>query len=636
MTDESAEESEGEMEKSKEKKKKAKEMTDESGEENESERKKSNIKKKKNKKPATVVEEDNDMVDGEEGEADSDTPLAKILRKERELNNKKKMNEKKLVIVEDSDVEMKQILLALASQVGKMDTNVTARMSGLEARMTKLEEAKKVPQAEGVRAEEKADSVGSAIKDATPTAKAPAKPKPPPKTKNGSGDKDPQNATSDPAVTVARVVRTPTPTSNSKTKPHLKSRTSGNNKECVEIPHPPPKQPRKPTLPPQKQKKLVDPPSGDPLQPSSSFSSLSDPVENARHKAFKANLNKMVEFVSKDDVYEENAHGLRKARNLAPNQKSPFVGSSAVKRIVFGVFAGEGQYDPFQEVERSKYSALLDFITPELDNAVGDTDPIIEFFLQLMTAKANWPILEYGWLGDRHMTAGMHMFRQRYLRDLCPFQRDGRVAFLDPLFTGQWLVEFQRDFLPNPDNWAFRSGYIDVAYGRSPDFAVSNKIWFKDVDLLYICHNIGSKHWIAVEVHLPRKRAPILEASGVRTGTPGRKYYTCPDWYKEKWWDEAITEECDIMKGKLEVQSEKVERVARLQAFDPRLEARLEHMQTWMAPNGEIHDMGQVMDKVSQLGTEVGRLKELYGNQGGGYLTLAVLVVFAAISYFFK
>ncbi|ESQ39977.1 hypothetical protein EUTSA_v10001219mg, partial [Eutrema salsugineum] len=298
-------------------------------------------------------------------------------------------------------------------------------------------------------------------------------------------------------------------------------RTSGNNKECVEIPHPPPKQPRKPTLPPQKQKKLVDPPSGDPLQPSSSFSSLSDPVENARHKAFKANLNKMVEFVSKDDVYEENAHGLRKARNLAPNQKSPFVGSSAVKRIVFGVFAGEGQYDPFQEVERSKYSALLDFITPELDNAVGDTDPIIEFFLQLMTAKANWPILEYGWLGDRHMTAGMHMFRQRYLRDLCPFQRDGRVAFLDPLFTGQWLVEFQRDFLPNPDNWAFRSGYIDVAYGRSPDFAVSNKIWFKDVDLLYICHNIGSKHWIAVEVHLPRKRVHIYDC--ISTAYPDRK-----------------------------------------------------------------------------------------------------------------
>ncbi|XP_024009970.1 uncharacterized protein DDB_G0284459-like [Eutrema salsugineum] len=405
MTDESAEESEGERKKSKEKKKKAKEITDESGEESEGERKKSKKKKKKkkkkkNKKPATEVEDDNNMVGGEERDADSDTPLAEILRKERDLNNKKKMNEKKLFIVEDSDVEMKQILLALASQVGKMDTNVTARMSGLEARMTKLEEAKKVPQAEGVRAEEKADSVGSAIKNATPTAKAPAKPKPPPKTKNGSGDKDPswmveQDATYDPAVTVARVVRTQTPTSNSKTKPHLKSRTTGNNKECVEIPPPPPKQPRKPTLPPQKPRKLVDPPSRDPLQPSSSFSSLSDPVENAMHKAFKANLNKVVEFVSKDDVYEENAHGLRKARNLAPSQRSPFVGSSAVKRIMFGVFAGEGQYDLFQEVERSKYSALLDFITPELDNAVGDTDPIIEFFLQMMTAKADWPILEY-------------------------------------------------------------------------------------------------------------------------------------------------------------------------------------------------------------------------------------------------
>ncbi|ESQ50307.1 hypothetical protein EUTSA_v10002320mg [Eutrema salsugineum] len=295
-----------------------------------------------------------------------------------------------------------------------------------------------------------------------------------PKDKDESGEKDlilswmlEVHPTSEPEFPIARVVRTPmsnlTKLRKVKVEPidpiakkqqlTVKTKPQGGKKyvdsDCVDIT---PKV--TPTTKPKPSSKLLQYPK--PLSPISAFS---DPEDNARAHAMDNDLNNLLAYLQKKD---KNDFGLRHSRILAPSQRSPFVGSSVVQRIIFSVHPGDGYYDPFEAVKTRKRDRLYGII-------------------QWMTPTQS-------------------------LQDLTPFRRDGRVAFLDPLLTVQWFTEFERDFEKNEKSWVFGKGYFDHANGLAPNFAVTRQRWFKDVDLLYLVHNIGAPHWFAVEVDIPKKK----------------------------------------------------------------------------------------------------------------------------------
>ncbi|ESQ50107.1 hypothetical protein EUTSA_v10002270mg, partial [Eutrema salsugineum] len=276
--------------------------------------------------------------------------------------------------------------------------------------------------------------------------------------------------TSEPEIPISRVVRTPIShlKSSRKVKIEPEVNTQSENakiihqlrkkfedKDCVDITD---------QLTPPSRLKFSSPTLGQPKS-STPISPVSDPEENARNAALSNGLNKLKIFLGKKD------HGLRKDRNLAPSQLSAFVGSSAVKLIIVGANASQYLYDLFEAVDPQKAKRLLNF----------------------------------------HMTSAMNMFRQRSLRNPSPYRRNGRVAFLDPMFTAQWHVEYNRNYLRFPKSWVFDKGFIDLANGVSPNFAVTEKKWFKDVDLLYICHNIDDEHWVAVEVDITKKKLNVYD-----------------------------------------------------------------------------------------------------------------------------
>lgn len=79
-------------------------------------------------------------------------------------------------------------------------------------------------------------------------------------------------------------------------------------------------------------------------------------------EAFKANLEK-VAGLGKQDKYN-----LRPTRNinLASNQNHPFVGSSAVKRIIKAGNHPQATYDPFEKVDKEKLCRLVEFVKKDL------------------------------------------------------------------------------------------------------------------------------------------------------------------------------------------------------------------------------------------------------------------------------
>ncbi|CAA7032673.1 unnamed protein product [Microthlaspi erraticum] len=166
---------------------------------------------------------------------------------------------------------------------------------------------------------------------------------------------------------------------------------------------------------------------------------------------------------------------------LSPKQSRP---RSAVKEKRKAGINPQATYDPLEKVDRKKKVALLEYVKTYLDNPIESSRPVADFYLTLMTPKQQWAVDEYGWLSDLHMVAGMNMFRQRV----------------------------QNKYLGHEKTFEFSIGHENHYNGIAPDCAVTNKKWVKDVDTLYIAHNILNTHWVAVEVDLLIKRVKVYDS----------------------------------------------------------------------------------------------------------------------------
>ncbi|CAA7014129.1 unnamed protein product [Microthlaspi erraticum] len=82
-----------------------------------------------------------------------------------------------------------------------------------------------------------------------------------------------------------------------------------------------------------------------------------------RTKFLSQTLDRLLEFTKDDDII---AGRPVRTLNLVSNQVSPYLGSSAVRRIMFGVHSSDAMYDPFETVHPDKKKKLIEYVKSDM------------------------------------------------------------------------------------------------------------------------------------------------------------------------------------------------------------------------------------------------------------------------------
>ncbi|CDY65108.1 BnaC02g46230D [Brassica napus] len=189
----------------------------------------------------------------------------------------------------------------------------------------------------------------------------------------------------------------------------------------------------------------------------------------------------------------------RRKPQLTKTQQWPFVGNSTVKRIITGVTPSTVSYDPFAKVESQKLTKVMDFIKRDLaQEESGYGEFRAKFYLKIMVPRNVWPTENYGWLCDSHLAAAMLLFHRSSMQSSSPYA-SRRIAFLDRWFVKSWVNDFEKQ---DKNSIEFSDMYIKAFNGEYSEQFVTGKKWFKDVDSLFLCHNINGNHWVALHIDL--------------------------------------------------------------------------------------------------------------------------------------
>ncbi|KFK22437.1 hypothetical protein AALP_AAs72361U000100, partial [Arabis alpina] len=131
------------------------------------------------------------------------------------------------------------------------------------------------------------------------------------------------------------------------------------------------------------------------------YSSSSDDEDDIRAKQVNDALTTAYDVITKlsnkDDL---EVPPVARNKNLAPSQKSPFIGHSGTVRIMAGTVPSSAVYDPFEPVDEHRLEKLTDYMNQDIDNPLENTLPLVEFYLGIMTPKENWPHSQYGWINS--------------------------------------------------------------------------------------------------------------------------------------------------------------------------------------------------------------------------------------------
>ncbi|KAG2281629.1 hypothetical protein Bca52824_052849 [Brassica carinata] len=169
----------------------------------------------------------------------------------------------------------------------------------------------------------------------------------------------------------------------------------------------------------------------------------------------------------------------RRKPQLTKTQQWPFVGNSTVKRIITGVTPSTVSYDPFAKVESQK-----------LTKESGYGEFRAKFYLKIMVPRNVWPTENYGWLCDSQLAAAMLLFHRSSMQSSSPYA-SRRIAFLDRWFVKSWVNDFEKQ---DKNSIELSDMYIEAFNGEYSEQFVTGKKWFKDVDSLFLCHNINGNH----------------------------------------------------------------------------------------------------------------------------------------------
>ena len=92
----------------------------------------------------------------------------------------------------------------------------------------------------------------------------------------------------------------------------------------------------------------------------------------------------------------------------------------------------------------------------------------------------------------------MFMFHRRSMQSSSPYA-SRRIAFLDRWFVKSWVNDFEKQ---DKNSIELSDMYSKAFNGEYPEQFVTGKKWFKDVDSLFLCHNINGNHWVALHIDL--------------------------------------------------------------------------------------------------------------------------------------
>lgn len=113
-------------------------------------------------------------------------------------------------------------------------------------------------------------------------------------------------------------------------------------------------------------------------------------------------------------------------------------------------------------------------------------------------------LLFFSFFCVQHIAAYLRVLRKRFItRVPFPFHTK-RIAFIDSWFVSYWCKEYDQ-FKIKPERFKFKgTPYERLVHGLEPKDQQTNMKWIEDVDHLYIVHQIGGNHWVALDVDLIR------------------------------------------------------------------------------------------------------------------------------------
>ncbi|KAG7579140.1 Ulp1 protease family C-terminal catalytic domain [Arabidopsis thaliana x Arabidopsis arenosa] len=174
----------------------------------------------------------------------------------------------------------------------------------------------------------------------------------------------------------------------------------------------------------------------------------------------------------------------------------PYIGDNGLTCMRKNCVPSAGIYDPLSPVDPAKLQKLKEMMAP-----FKATDTV-DFYRILITERKDWPDRKYGWLYDDHIAAYLRVLRKRFItRVPFPFHTK-RIAFIDSWFVSYWCKEYDQ-FKIKPERIKFKgTAYERLVHGLEPKDQQTNIKWIEDVDHLYIVHQIGGNHWLALDVDL--------------------------------------------------------------------------------------------------------------------------------------
>ncbi|KAG7532918.1 Ulp1 protease family C-terminal catalytic domain [Arabidopsis thaliana x Arabidopsis arenosa] len=128
-----------------------------------------------------------------------------------------------------------------------------------------------------------------------------------------------------------------------------------------------------------------------------------------------------------------------------------------------------GIYDPLSPVDPAKLQKLKEMMAPFKHLPLGRATDTVDFYRILITERKDWPDRQYGWLYDDFKI------------------KPERIKFKAPLTRG-WYN------------------------GLEPKDQQTNMKWIEDVDHLYIVHQIGGNHWLALDVDLVKGHSDCYDS----------------------------------------------------------------------------------------------------------------------------
>ncbi|XP_033134177.1 uncharacterized protein LOC117127684 [Brassica rapa] len=161
-------------------------------------------------------------------------------------------------------------------------------------------------------------------------------------------------------------------------------------------------------------------------------------------------------------------------------------------------------YDPVGPVDPVKRDNLLQHLKPHEETPYVEAHEDIEFYRIFITPRP-WPIKEYGWLVESHITAYIRVLIRRSNQDPSLFWSK-RIAFIDSWFLEYWIHDYRR-MEAKPDAPKLKgSGFEELANGLIPKDLQTKLQWFTDVDHLYGVLNTGDNHWVEFHVDLRKEK----------------------------------------------------------------------------------------------------------------------------------